>query len=130
MASVPAFYSTPRAQATVISTANTGRDGSGTLANCFTAGAAGSKIERIIIQAIGVTTNGMVRLYLHNGTAAFLWREVAVSAITPGATVQAFRDEVDGSRPENVLVMPSGWSLRAAPNNAESFNIHVIGGDA
>lgn len=130
MASVPTFYAAPRAQATLISTANTARDGSGTLGTCFTAGASGSKVERIIVQATGTTTNGMVRLYLHNGTAAFLWREIAVSAITPGATTQAFRDEVDGSRPENVLLLPSGWSLRAAPHNAESFNVHVIGGDA
>ncbi|BEV44427.1 hypothetical protein [Afipia carboxidovorans] len=130
MANVPSFYASPRSQVAIISTANSARDGSGVLATCFTAGAEGSKVERIIVQAIGTTTNGMVRLFVHNGTSAFLWKEIPIVALTPSATVQAFRDEVDGSRPENILLLPSGWSLRAAPHNAESFNIVVIGGDA
>lgn len=131
MASAPAFSATPRAAIAAISTANTNRDGTGTIGTIFTAGSSGSRIETIRIQATGTTTAGMVRLYIHNGTAAFLWKEIDVTAKTPGATDKAFTAVVDcgDSQHENILVLPSGYSLRASTHNAETFNVIVIGGD-
>lgn len=131
MAIDPQFIQTQRVGIAAISTANTNRDGTGTIGTVFSAGANGSKIEAITIQATGVTTAGMVRLFIHNGTTAFLWREVAVSAATPSGTVAAFNDVVDcgAASPENILVLAAGYSLRASTHNAESFNVVVVGGD-
>jgi hypothetical protein len=131
MAAQPAYANVPKAAVTAISTANTNRDGTGTLGTVFTAGTSGSRIDRIVVQATGTTTAGMVRLFLHNGTTAFLYDEVPVSATTPSATVQAFAATLEAfSAPRLMpLVLQTGWSLRASTHNAESFNIVAVGGD-
>jgi hypothetical protein len=121
----PIFAQVPRHAAAAISTANTNRDGTGTIGTIFTADASdGSEIERIVIEATGTTTAGVVRLFIHNGSTAFLEREVLVGAITPSATVAAFRREI-----VQRITLGAGWSLRAATHNAETFNIHCYGYD-
>jgi hypothetical protein len=115
------YAATPRTAVAQATTANTARDGTGTLATVFTAGASGSRIDDIAITATGTTTAGMVRLFLHDGTTARLWREVAVSAITPSATVSPFSSLLGNL----ALVLQTGWSLRASTHNAETFNVLV-----
>lgn len=115
------YASTPRAAVGQVSTANTNRDGTGTIATIFTAGSSGSRIDDIVIQATGTTTAGMVRLFLHDGTNARLWAEVPVSAVTPSGTVPAFVSSLLNQS----LVLPNGWSLRASTHNAETFNVIV-----
>lgn len=129
MSAEPAFASTPRCAIGQVSAANTNRDGSGTLATIFAAGAAGSKIERVRIQAVATVTAGVVRLFIHDGTNARLLREVLVSAATPSTTVEAFSADLDFSGPDQALVLPAGYSLRASTHNAETFNVFAIGGD-
>lgn len=129
MATAPVFYTTPFAAPVKIETANTNRDGTGTLGTVKAAGANGSKIERVIVQSQGNTTAGMVRLYAHNGTTAFLFDEIPVTAITVGASTPGFRAERDYSQPGALLVLPSGYSLRASTHNAEAFNVIAVGAD-
>lgn len=129
MATAPAFAATPRCAIVQAVTANTARDGTGTIATLFTAGASGSRIERVRIKATGTTTAGVVRLFIHDGSNARLFREVLVTAITPSTTVEAFSSELDFSGPDQILVLPTGYSLRVATNNAETFNCHAFGGD-
>jgi hypothetical protein len=122
MATAAQYAATPRAALAVVSAANTNRDGAtGTYVTVFTAGAAGSRIDDIRIHAAGTVTAGVVRLFLHDGTTGRLWQEVMVSATTPSVTVQAFNT----SLLNQALVLPSGWSLRASTNNAETFHILV-----
>jgi hypothetical protein len=115
------YASTPRAALGQVSTANTARDGTGTLATIFTAGSSGSRIDDIKIQATGTTTAGVVRLFLHDGTNARLFAEILVSAVTPSTTVEAW----SATLLNQAIVIPSGWSLRASTNNAETFNVIV-----
>lgn len=115
------YAATPRSALGQVSTANTNRDGTGTIATIFTAGASGSRIDDITIIATGTTTAGMVRLFLHDGTNARLWAEVPVSAATPSGTVQAFT----ASLLNQSLILPGAWSLRASTHNAETFNVIV-----
>lgn len=121
MALAANYSSTPRTAVGVISAANTNRDGTGTIVTVFTAGSNGSRVEDITVVASGTTTAGMVRLFLHDGTTARLWREIAVSAITPSGTVSTFTSSLTNLG----LVLQGGWSIRAATNNAESFNVCV-----
>lgn len=115
------YAATPRTAFAQATAANTARDGTGTIATVFVAGASGSRIDDIAIIATGTTTAGMVRLYLHDGTNARLWREVAVSAITPSATVSPFSSVLGNL----ALVLQTGWSLRASTEKAETFNVLV-----
>lgn len=130
MATAPNYAATPRIGIANQATANTARDGTGTLATVLTAGSNGTRIDNIVIKATVTTTAGMVRLYIHNGTTAFLWREVAVNAITASGTVPAFEQTIDCSVPGSLLFLPTGHSLRFAPNAAESFNVTAVGADA
>jgi hypothetical protein len=109
-----------------VSTANSALDGTGTIATIVTAGSNGSLIQLIRVVAIVTTTAGMVRIFLHDGSNARLYKEIPVTAKTPSGTVQAFEAEFEPSEP---LVIQSGWSLRASTQNSETFNIHVSGGD-
>jgi len=130
MAASPQFVSAPKMGVATISTANTARTGSGTVGVVFTAGANGSRIEKIIICAQATTTAGNIRLFLHNGTSYFLFKEMPVIALAPAATVPSFSavlsQEIETTLP---LILPSGYSLRAATEKGESFNIIAIGGD-
>lgn len=130
MATTPSFAATPLTGLAQISVANTNRDGTGTLGTVATAGASGSRIEEIVIEATGTTTAGIVRLFLHDGTNARLWREVAVTAVTPSGTVLAFTASVRNDTRVDLplLVLPTGWSLRASTHLGETFNVFAFGG--
>jgi hypothetical protein len=125
MATAPQFTATPKVGITSISTANTARDGSGTIGTVFSAGSNGSRIDEVIIQATGNTTAGMVRLFLHDGSASKLIGEQAISAATVSASVVGSRYVLTFAN----LSIPAGYSLRASTHNAEAFNVVALGGD-
>lgn len=121
MAIAAQYASTAKTAVAQATAANTGRDGTGTIVTVLTAGTSGSRIDDITITATGTTTAGVVRLFIHDGTTARLWREVLVSAITPSTTVSPFSATLTNLG----LVLQTGFSLRASTNNAETFNICV-----
>jgi hypothetical protein len=121
MSSTANYAATPAPALGQVSTANTARDGTGTIATILTAGASGTRVDDINITAVGTTTAGMIRLFLHDGTNTRLYKEIPVSAITPSATVAAFTTTLGALS----LVLKNGWSLRATTHNAETFNINV-----
>lgn len=126
MAITPNFTKTPRTARELLSTANTARDGTGTIVNLFNAAATvGSRIERITVVATGATTAGMIRFYYFDGTNTDLKLEVLVTAATPSGTVLAFRYEVSNLG----WILAPGWSLRASTHNGENFRVIVEAGD-
>lgn len=125
----PIFIQTPRSEVVAISTANTNRDASGTLSSAVSAGTNGSKVERIDITATGTTTAGVVRIFVFDGSAYKLWREVLVQAITPSATIAVYTNSIDCSSPGSALLLATGRSIKASTHNAETFNVTVILGD-
>jgi hypothetical protein len=126
MATAPVFVGVPKTWQAAISAANTNRDGTGTLVTLVSAGASGSRIDRLRIVASGTTTVGVVRFFLNDGTNKYLIKERLVTALTPSTSVAVFEDEVsfgDG------LALPNGWSLMASTHNAEAFKVFAQGGD-
>jgi hypothetical protein len=124
MSTQPLFATTIISAAVNIATANPNRDGTGTVGTLYTAPANGARIDEIKIKAKVTTTAGMIRIFLHSGTAYFLLAEVLVTAITASATVAAF----ETSLYELGLVLKSGWSIRVATEKAESFDISIVRG--
>jgi hypothetical protein len=123
MASSPQYVGTAKSPSVAISAANTNRDGTtGTYGTVMTAGASGSRVDRINITASGAsTTAGMIRLFL--GSA--LIKEVPVIAITPSATQPAWSTEVVF---DNGLVLQASAVLKASTEKAEAFNVTVVSG--
>ena len=50
-----------------VTTANTAKDGTGTVVTAYTAGANGSKCDQINIMPLGTNTASVMRLFLNNG---------------------------------------------------------------
>ena len=109
-----------------ISTANTNRDGTGTLGTVHTAGEHGSRIDLIRVVGTGTTTAGVVRIFVDDGSNVRLLKEILVDAITPSTSIEVFTDEYQPTEP---LLMPATWILKASTHNAEAFNVFAIGGD-
>ena len=131
MATSPAYASAPKLWIGQATAANTNRDGTGTIVTLGTAPAAGSRLDGVIVQAVGTTTAGMVRLYIHDGANARLFLEMPVIAVTPSATQPAWGAQANVNTMSQLfpLVLPSAYSLRASTHNAETFNIIGCAGD-
>lgn len=135
MATTAQFTAQPTIDITQISTANTNRDGTGTIATIATgpataaAAGVGKRINRVTVQATGTTTAGVIRFFisLDSGTTNRMICEKLVSAVTPSTSVPAFRMEVGEL---TGIILPGGGAavLRASTNNAETFNILVESG--
>jgi len=126
MATAPKFTSTARYAGVVVSTANTNRDGTGTLVDVMTGVVAGTKVFEVVVQATVTTTAGMIRLYIYDGTNTRLFDEITVIATTVSASVPGARTV----RTYDNLILPSASHvLRASTHNAESHNVVAFGGD-
>ena len=114
--------------ATTISTANTLRDGSGTLGDLISAGAHGSLVSGIRVMATGTTTEGAIRLFHHDGTTTRLLKELPVMAVTPSATVPAWAGEIDlRDAHGDPFPLPINHSLKVATERGETFNVFASG---
>jgi hypothetical protein len=130
MATTAAFAATPHVEVSVVSAANTNRDGTGTIVTILTPGSNGTRVERIQAKATGVTTAGQLRLYVSTdaGTTWRLHDELAVSAATPSATVQSYEGSLTFGN-VTFLCLASGHRLGMSTHNAESFHITTVGAD-
>lgn len=125
MATSPNFAATPRFGGVSISTADTSRTAPTNVGTVFTAGSSGSRIDEVTITAAGTSTANVVRLFIHTGSTYYLLQEVLISAVVPSASVDSFTTTLTF----NSLVLPSGHSLRATTNNAETYHVTAYGGD-
>jgi hypothetical protein len=128
MATAINFAADPRVSGVTIATANTNRDGTGTLGTVITAGTNGTRIDRIRAQAIVTTTAGRVRLFLYDGSNYYALEEIPIAAATVSATVSGANVDIlfGDLRP---LTLPSGWDIRAGTHNAESITVTAYGAD-
>lgn len=128
MSTTANYAATPKNGSAQIATANTARDGTGTLGTVYTAGASGSRIDSIVVQATGTTTAGMIRFFtsIDAGTTKRLVYELPVLANTASATVPVWQYTLtsqNASFMQNGLVLQASALLYAATNNAETFNV-------
>ena|SRR5215207_4670344 len=126
----PVFTITPYLGTVRINTANTNRDGTGTLGDAATGATNGTRIDRIVATATGTTTAGMLRFFIFDGgSTTRFWREMSVSAITPTGTVKAFTGMIISDDPQNpLLVLPVNYVLRVGTVAAETFDVICHGG--
>lgn len=122
MSALPQYVGVPKSASVAISTANTNRDGvTGVYGTLHTAGASGSRFDRVRVNATGTTTAGMVRFFV--GTA--LVYELPVMAVTPSTTTPAWGVDVDF---EKGLTLGAGIVLKVSTDKAEAFAVTTISG--
>jgi len=140
MSTQPAYAAAPVVGVANFNTANTNRDGTGSIAQLIVGRLPGTRIERVNIRATAATTAGMIRIYHKlsgltlntdgtiNSFSAAQWRlihEIPVSAITPAAAVEAFSAEW---APTNGFNLGPFEQLGVSTHNGETFNAIARGG--
>lgn len=127
MASDSVYVGTPKTWTAFLSAANTGQDGSGTMVDIVQGSAApGSRIDTIRLNGVGTVADGMIRLFLNDGTNTRLFDEIKVTATIPSATTQTWSQDLTYSEG---LVIPNGWTLRGATHIANNFTVIARGGN-
>jgi hypothetical protein len=130
----PIFSVTPNIAFGNIATANTAKDGTGTVATVYTAGANGSRVERIKALALGTIVQTVLRVFINNGsgnniaTNNSLIAEVTIPAVTNDETASKPLTEIIFT---NGLVLPAGFKLNIAIGTtvASSIQVTAVGGD-
>lgn len=126
MSTTPTWVVTPKSPTVQAVTANTNRDGTGTIVDFYTAGASGGRVDDVKIKAVGTTTAGMIRFYKKSGASYRLIHEVDVSAITPAATTKAFVADLT----DMGWILEASGVLAVSTEKTETFNISLMrGGD-
>lgn len=110
---------------TLIATANSAMDGSGTLGTVLTAASNGTLIKTITVNAISNTTEGMVRLFIYDGSSSTkLIEEFEIPPSLYSGTYPAFSLSYAVN-----YNLQAGYVLKASTQNAESFIVIAEGLD-
>ena len=112
--------------ASALTTANTAKDGTGTVLTVFTADATnGGKVDRIRFRAAGTNVATVARVFINNGSANstpgnnVLWDEITLPATTLSEVAALTNQEV---------VFPAGFALPAGYKLNVSIGTSVSAG--
>lgn len=116
----------------VITTANTAKDGTGTVLTLYTAGANGSKLSGVQVAYTGTSVATVLRLFINNGGSNAvaannsLFKSITVPANTLSEVAAAADISVDLS-----LTLPAGYRLLATIGTtvAAGLALTANGGD-
>ena len=122
----------------VVKTANTAKDGTGTTALLFTAGADGARVERIRARSLGTNVATVLRIFINNGSdpsvAAnnILYAEKTLAATTLSETAELALNELPTTTDPTAfpLVLPPNYRLYATIGTTVSagWKVTAIGG--
>lgn len=128
MATDPQFSATPVIGTALLGAAETSLTSPTTTSTVRTAGANGTKIEEIVVQATATTVAGLVYVFLYDGTNYRLHDTFTVTVVTASTSVAPFRL----SKTYVNLTLPATYSIRMSQSIAGNANILValaLGGD-
>lgn len=133
MATDPSFAAAVNNGSALLGAAETNLQVPTTTSVVVTAGASGTKIEEIVVEATTTsltptTVAGVVYLFLYDGATYHLVDTIVVTVVTASTTVAPFRARTVYTN----LMMKTGWSLRASQSiagNASLLKVHAFGGD-
>jgi hypothetical protein len=130
----PIFTLTPNVGwgTTAITTANTAKDGTGTVLTTFTAGANGSYVQRVRFRPSGTCVQTVARVFINNGstnaTAAnnILFDEITLTAITLSENTAQPSFEI----PMNFAIQ-AGYKINITIGTsvAAGWYVDTVGGD-
>lgn len=111
---------------TLLKLANTAKDGTGTVATLFTAGADGGRVERIRARAAGTNVVTVLRIFINNGSDAtnaannILYAEMTLTATTLSEVATLALQEMPNTTDTTAfpLVLPAGYKITATIGTA------------
>jgi len=130
----PAFIMAPRVEWGTITTANTAKDGTGTVVTVFTGEATdGSLLRSVIFRPLGTNTATVARIFLNNGsTNATATNNTLIGEITLAATTLS---EVSATPhyewSANNIWVPAGYKINITIGTtvAAGYAVTGVGGD-
>lgn len=138
----PIYPLTPKVSWGNVLSANTAKDGTGTVVTVFTAGANGSRIDQIKVRALGTNVATVLRFFINNGstnaTAAnnTLIHEVTIPATTLSEIAALTDTDVliakdDGKVAVPIPYLPAGYKINVVIGTtiAAGLQVTVHGGD-
>jgi hypothetical protein len=130
----PIFTGTPDIQwaAAALSSANTAKDGTGTVATVFTADAGnGGYVHKLVARALGTNVATVLRVFINNGaTNATPLNNVLFTEITlPATTLTETAAQPAYELPLNVA-LPAGYRINCTLGTAVAagYMLSVVGG--
>lgn len=118
-------------------TANTAKDGTGTVVTIYTAGSNGSKVDGINIAYTGTSVATVVRIFVNNGSATTtasnntLIKSINVGANTMTSEISTAADFYTPLLNGGSLMLPAGYKITAtiAVTVANALAVTATGGD-
>ncbi len=120
----------------ILITANTAKDGTGTVATMFTGqsagNAAGNFVQRLVARPLGTNVATVLRVFINNGSInTTASNNSLVAELTlPATTLSEIAAQPDYILPLN-FVLPAGYKINCAIGTAVAagFAVTVIGGE-
>jgi hypothetical protein len=118
---------------TLIQTANTAKDGTGTVSTIFTAGADGGRVERIRARAVGTNVATVLRVFINNGsdpataTNNVLYAEKTIAATTLSEAAELALNELPTTTDTTAfpLVLPAGYKINVCIGTTVAAGLRV-----
>ena len=118
---------------TLLQTANTAMDGTGTVLTIFTAGANGGRVDRIRAKATGTNVATVLRVFINNGGANstpannILYAEKTIAATTASAVASLVTNELPDTTDTTAfpLVLPAGYTVFVTIGTTVAAGLYV-----
>ena len=132
---IPIYTLTPKiAYSGLIQTANTAKDGTGTVNLIFTAGANGARVERVRSRAVGTNVATVLRIFINNGsdptsaTNNVLYAEKTLAATTLSEAAELALNELPTATDPTAfpLYLPAGYRLYCTIGTTVAAGVRVM----
>ena len=117
----------------LLKTANTAKDGTGTVQLIFTAGADGARVERVRVRAVGTNVATVLRIFINNGSDPavaennVLYAEKTLAATTLSEAAELALNELPTTTDPTAfpLVLPPNYRLYCTIGTTVAAGIRV-----
>ena len=111
----PIYPLTPVIGMSTIATANTAKDGTGTVVTLFTAGTDGGRVDKIKVRPTGTSVQTVLRVFLNNGltNATPANNTLYMERTIPAYTLSETTEQLDIAVQLDVA-LPAGWKVNCA----------------
>lgn len=123
---------------TMTATANTAKDGTGTVVTCFTADATnGSRVDKIRVKPMGANPATVIRFFINNGSTnatasnnSFAWDMTLSAIVNSEVAAQAeFEIPINVSFPAGYKINATIGTISTSPDIFTGWAVTVFGGD-
>lgn len=128
----PIFPLTPNLAWATVTTANTAKDGTGTVATVYTAGANGSRVDYLKVRALGTNVATVIRVFINNGSTN---ATAANNTLIVDQTIAATTNSETAQLVDNIiqldLSLPAGYKINVTIGTtvAAGLQVTAVGGD-